>query len=134
MSKQRYGGNIASIVGVMGNSQARPTTPPQGGGLIGLSETVAGNMPSRAVTVNAVAPGFIGTAMTRGFPRVNAPKTLKTQIRWDGWGRWPISRLAVSFSRLGRGRVPGHVLHVGQDPPRQRRDVHVARPCGSRLD
>lgn len=65
MMKQRGGKivNIASVVGLMGNpGQANYSASKAG--LIGLTKTVAREMASRNITVNAVAPGFIETAMT----------------------------------------------------------------------
>lgn len=65
MVKQRSGRiiNMASVVGVMGNpGQANYVASKAG--LIGLTKTVAKELGSRAITVNAVAPGFIETQMT----------------------------------------------------------------------
>jgi 3-oxoacyl-[acyl-carrier protein] reductase len=65
MMKQRYGRiiSIASIVGQMGNfGQANYAATK--GGVIALTKTVAKELASRNVTANAVAPGFIQTAMT----------------------------------------------------------------------
>jgi 3-oxoacyl-[acyl-carrier protein] reductase len=69
MMKQRYGKiiNIASIVGQMGNfGQANYAASK--GGVIAFTKTVARELASRSVTVNAVAPGFIQTAMTDKIP------------------------------------------------------------------
>ena len=65
MLKQRSGRiiNIASVSGLMGNpGQANYSAAKAG--VIGLTKTVAKEMASRGVTVNAVAPGFIATDMT----------------------------------------------------------------------
>ncbi len=65
MMKQRYGKiiNIASIVGQMGNfGQANYAASKAG--VIGFTKTVAKELASRNVTANAIAPGFIQTAMT----------------------------------------------------------------------
>src|SRR3989338_9125426 len=65
MMKQRSGKiiNIASIVGQMGNfGQANYAASK--GGVIGFTKTVAKELASRNVTANAIAPGFIQTAMT----------------------------------------------------------------------
>ena len=65
MMKQRAGAivNIASVVGIMGNpGQANYTASKAG--LIALTKTTAKEMGSRNIRVNAVAPGFIHTAMT----------------------------------------------------------------------
>src|SRR5918997_185888 len=68
MTKQRGGRivNIASIVGAMGNvGQANYAASKAA--VIGFTKTVAREYASRSVTVNAVAPGFIDTAMTQGL-------------------------------------------------------------------
>ncbi|MDD4179599.1 MAG: 3-oxoacyl-[acyl-carrier-protein] reductase [Candidatus Margulisbacteria bacterium] len=65
MMKQRYGKivSIASIVGQMGNfGQANYAATK--GGVIAFTKTVAKELASRNVTANAIAPGFIQTAMT----------------------------------------------------------------------
>lgn len=69
MLKQQSGRivNISSIVGVMGNpGQANYVASKAG--LIGFTKAVAKEVASRAITVNAVAPGFIETEMTEGLP------------------------------------------------------------------
>jgi len=66
MLKQRSGRiiNIASVAGQMGNpGQANYSAAKAG--VIGFTKTVAKELASRAITVNAVAPGFITTDMTK---------------------------------------------------------------------
>ena len=65
MMKQRTGSivNIASVVGVMGNP-GQVNYSASKGGLIALTRTLAKELGSRNVRLNAVAPGFIRTAMT----------------------------------------------------------------------
>ena len=68
MLKQRAGRiiNIASVAGQMGNpGQANYSAAKAG--VIGFTKTVAKELASRGVTVNAVAPGFIATDMTEGL-------------------------------------------------------------------
>ena len=69
MSKQRYGRivNIASIVGEMGNA-GQANYSASKAGVIALAKTIAREFAIRNITCNAVAPGFIETAMTQALP------------------------------------------------------------------
>lgn len=66
MIKQRCGKmiNISSVVGVTGN-QGQANYSASKAGVIGLTKSVARELASRGITVNAVAPGFIETDMTK---------------------------------------------------------------------
>ena len=69
MMKQRSGAivNIASVVGVMGNA-GQANYSASKAGLIGLTKTTAKEFASRGIRCNAVAPGFIESAMTDKLP------------------------------------------------------------------
>ena len=70
MLKQRWGRiiNITSIFGQMGQA-GQANYAASKAGLIGLTMAIAREVASRNITCNAVAPGFIETAMTSGFTR-----------------------------------------------------------------
>lgn len=69
MMKARYGRlvNIASVAGLTGNP-GQANYAASKGGLIALTKTTALELASRSITCNAVAPGFIETAMTQELP------------------------------------------------------------------
>jgi len=88
MTKQRYGRiiNIASIVGQMGNA-GQANYCASKAGLIGLTKSNARELAKRSVTVNAVAPGFIATAMT---------DALSDKVKADLAAQIPMERLGSS--------------------------------------
>ena len=113
MIAQKYGRivNIASIVGVMGNvGQANYAASKAA--VIGLTKTVAREYASRSVTVNAVAPGFIDTAMTQGLS-TEVKDTLQKQIPLGRLGTPADVAAAVRFLVSDEAAyITGHVLHV----------------------
>ena len=113
MSRQRSGRivNIASIVGAIGNiGQANYAASKAA--VIGLTKTVAREYASRNITVNAVAPGFIDTAMTQDLS-AETKEALLNQIPLKRLGQPSDIADAVSFLCSEKaGYITGHVLHV----------------------
>ncbi len=68
--------NIASIIGIAGNA-GQANYAASKAGVIALTKSAAKELASRNVNVNAVAPGFIQTAMTQGLPEAVKEEMLK---------------------------------------------------------
>ena len=77
MMKKRSGRivNMASVVGLVGNA-GQTNYAAAKAGVIGFSKSAAKELASRGITVNVVAPGFIGTDMTAGLPESVKEKAL----------------------------------------------------------
>jgi 3-oxoacyl-[acyl-carrier protein] reductase len=113
MTKQRYGRiiNIASVVGQMGNA-GQANYCASKAGLMGLTKSNARELAKRNITVNAVAPGFIATAMTDALPE-KVREELAAQIPLERLGSADDIANAVLFLAGERsGYITGHVLSV----------------------
>lgn len=113
MVKQRSGRiiNIASVVAQAGNAgQANYISSKAG--LIGLTKAVASEVGSRTITVNAVAPGFIATAMTENLPEP-VKQRMMSLIPLGRMGSDRDIAAAVRFLASDEaGYITGHVLNV----------------------
>jgi 3-oxoacyl-[acyl-carrier protein] reductase len=113
MMRERWGRivNISSVVGEMGNpGQANYVASKAG--LIGLTKSLAQEVGSRNITVNAIAPGFIETDMTRG---------LNAELKQKLLDQTPLKRLGTPEEVAGAVKflasddasfITGHVLDV----------------------
>ncbi len=113
MMRARFGRiiSITSIVGVTGNP-GQANYAASKAGLIGMSKALAQEVASRGITVNAIAPGFIRSAMTDALPEPQRQALL---------GRIPVGALgegsdigaaAVYLASREAGYVTGQTLHV----------------------
>jgi 3-oxoacyl-[acyl-carrier protein] reductase len=113
MVKQRYGRiiNIASVVAQAGNA-GQANYVASKAGIIGLTKAVAAEVASRNITVNAIAPGFIATAMTENLPEAVRQRLLSLI---------PLGRLGTDrdiacgvrfLASEEAGYITGHVLNI----------------------
>jgi 3-oxoacyl-[acyl-carrier protein] reductase len=113
MTKARWGRiiSISSVVGAMGNA-GQVNYAAAKAGLIGFTKALAREVGSRNITVNAVAPGFIDTDMTRKLPDAQKEVLLK-QIPLGRLGLVEEVASAVAFLASPQaGYITGTTLHV----------------------
>lgn len=113
MIKQRSGRivNMSSVVGLMGNAGQSNYSAAKAG-IAGFTKSMARELGSRGVTVNAIAPGFIQTAMTAGLPEA-VQKAFLQQIPL---GRFAapeeVAELALFLASDAAGYVTGQVIGI----------------------
>lgn len=113
MSRKRYGKiiNISSIVGQTGQA-GQANYAASKAGLIGLTKSMAKEFAKRNVNVNAIAPGFIETDMTKSLPEETRKKILE-QIPLQRMGKPEDVANATLFLACDESNyITGHVLAI----------------------
>ena len=103
--------SISSVSGVAGNAGQANYSAAKAG-IIGLTKSVAREVASRGITVNAVAPGFINTDMTAGLPE-QVKAAAVAQIPLKHFGEPEDVAAAVAFLASEKSRyITGQVIQV----------------------
>jgi 3-oxoacyl-[acyl-carrier protein] reductase len=113
MMKARWGRivNVASVTGVMGNA-GQTNYAAAKAGMLGFTKALAREVGTRGITVNAVAPGFIDTDMTRGLGD-SQREVLRAQIPLNRLGEAREVAAAVAFLASSEaGYITGETLHI----------------------
>lgn len=113
MMKQRYGRiiSVSSVVGVAGNA-GQVNYAASKAGIIGMTKAAAKELAARNITVNAVAPGFIDTAMTDALPEA-AKAGILERISCGEFGTpEDVANAVAFFASPQTGYVTGQVLCI----------------------
>ncbi len=113
MLKQKSGKivNMSSVVGVVGNP-GQINYCASKAGLIGMTKSLAREIGSRGITVNAIAPGFIDTDMTRVLNE-DQKKNILLQVPLNRFGSVEdIANTALFLSSDSSNYITGQVIHV----------------------
>ena len=113
MVRQRYGRivNLSSVVGLRGNA-GQTNYSASKAGLIGLTKSLAKELASRNVTVNAVAPGFIATDMTAALPEAVRTEMCKTIPEGRAGQPEDVANAVAFFAAEQSSYLTGQVLCV----------------------
>lgn len=113
MLRQRAGRiiNITSVSGILGNA-GQANYAASKAGIIGLTKTMARELASRGITVNAIAPGFVDTDMTKALPE-QVREAATAQIPLGHFGKpEDIANMAAYLASEKAAYITGQIISV----------------------
>ncbi len=113
MIRQRHGSiiNLSSVVGQTGNA-GQSLYAATKAGILGFTKAVARELASRAITVNAIAPGFIDTEMTAGLPTAAKEEYLRSIPLGRFGASEEVAEVVAFVAGPGARYITGQVINV----------------------
>ena len=113
MVRARWGRivNVGSVVGLVGNA-GQANYAASKAGIIGFTKSVAREVAQRGITVNAVAPGYVGTELTGGLPE-GVKEQILAQVPSGRFGEpKEVAEVVAFLSGEGAGYITGQTIAV----------------------
>lgn len=113
MMRQKSGRiiNVSSVIGLMGNA-GQANYAASKAGIIGLTKSLAKEIGSRGITVNAIAPGFITTDMTANFSEADLER-IRAMIPLDAFGTpEDVAELSLFLASDASRYITGQAIQV----------------------
>ena len=135
MMKQRYGRiiSVSSVVGIAGNA-GQVNYAASKAGIIGMTKAAAKELASRGITVNAVAPGFIDTAMTDVLSDA-AKETILSRIASGVFGApEDVANAVAFFAQPESEYITGQVLCIDADVGLRNLDITLGMTDAALMD